>query len=132
MFGFWDWVGGRRYSDGLGDPDSHRRCWPSVPKTSARCSPVSMKWLDDTHCTAHLLFERNLPVLLGLLGAFGMPISLTPQPWRLLPYKTIPETISCLLQQLTMESNGKYITLAGSIRSITRPARSIGASRERT
>ena len=107
MFEFWDWVGGR-YSmtaaiglstmlaigpehfrallDGFHDMDEHFRTAP---------------------------FERNLPVLMGLLGVwyndfFGA------QTVAVLPYEQYLKRFPAYLQQLTMESNGKYVRLDGS------------------
>jgi glucose-6-phosphate isomerase len=107
MFGFWDWVGGR-YSmdsaiglstmlaigpghfhsmlDGFHDMDEHFRSAP---------------------------FERNLPVLMGLLAVwygnfFGA------QTVAVLPYEQYLKRFPAYLQQLTMESNGKHVTLDGT------------------
>ena len=76
-------------------------------------------------------FERNLPVLMGLLAVwyndfFGA------QTVAVLPYEQYLKRFPAYLQQLTMESNGKHVTLDGAPRSTTRPARSIGASRAPT
>ena len=73
-------------------------------------------------------FERNLPVLMGLLGVwyndfFGA------QTVAVLPYDQYLKRFPAYLQQLTMESNGKHVTLAGTPVD-TRPARSTGASPE--
>jgi len=106
MFGFWDWVGGRYSMDsaiglstmlaigpdnfnallgGLHEMDEHFRSTP---------------------------FERNLPVLMGLIGIwyndfFGA------QTLAVLPYEQYLKRFSAYLQQLTMESNGKHVTLDG-------------------
>jgi glucose-6-phosphate isomerase len=106
MFGFWDWVGGRYSMDsaiglstmlaigpdnfnallgGLHEMDEHFRSTP---------------------------FERNLPVLMGLIGIwyndfFGA------QTLAVLPYEQYLKRFPAYLQQLTMESNGKHVTLDG-------------------
>jgi glucose-6-phosphate isomerase len=106
MFEFWDWVGGRYSMDsaiglsnmiavgpdnfrqmlaGFHEMDEHFRTWP---------------------------FERNLPVLLGLLtlwynNFFGA------QTVAVLPYEQYLKRFPAYLQQLTMESNGKHVTLSG-------------------
>jgi len=107
MFGFWDWVGGRysmdsaiglstmlaigpdNFGDMLGgfhEMDEHFRSTP---------------------------FERNLPVLMGLLGVwynnfFGA------QTVAVLPYEQYLKRFPAYLQQLTMESNGKHVTIGGA------------------
>ena len=106
MFGFWDWVGGRYSMDsaiglstmialgpggfgemlaGFGDMDEHFRTAP---------------------------LERNLPVLMGLLAVwyrdfFGL------QSYGVMPYEQYLKRFPAYLQQLTMESNGKHVTLTG-------------------
>ena len=75
-------------------------------------------------------FEQNLPVLMGLLAVwyndfFGA------QTVAVLPYEQYLKRFPAYLQQLTMESNGKHVTLRASA-SLPRPARSTGASRGRT
>ena len=76
-------------------------------------------------------FERNLPVLMGLLAVwyndfFGA------QTVAVLPYEQYLKRFPAYLQQLTMESNGKHVTLDGKTGRLTRPARSTGASRAPT
>jgi glucose-6-phosphate isomerase len=106
MFGFWEWVGGRYSMDsaiglstmvaigpegfhqmlsGFHEMDEHFRCTP---------------------------FERNLPVLMGLLAVwygdfFGA------QTVGVMPYSQYLKRFPAYLQQLTMESNGKHVTLDG-------------------
>ena len=75
-------------------------------------------------------FERNLPVLMGLLAVwynnfFGA------QTVAVLPYEQYLKRFPAYLQQLTMESNGKHVTWTAS-RSTTTPGRSTGASRAPT
>jgi glucose-6-phosphate isomerase len=107
MFGFWDWVGGR-YSmdsaiglstmlaigaenfrallDGFHDMDEHFRIAP---------------------------FERNLPVLLGLLTVWYNNF-FAAQTVAVLPYEQYLKRFPAYLQQLAMESNGKHVTLDGT------------------
>ena len=106
MFGFWDWVGGR-YS-----------MWSAIGlSTMLAIGPDAFRELlagahaiDEHFRTAP--FERNLPVLMGLLGVwytdfFGC------QTQAVLPYEQYLKRFPAYLQQLTMESNGKSVTLAG-------------------
>jgi glucose-6-phosphate isomerase len=107
MFGFWDWVGGRYSMDsaiGL--------------STMLAVGPEHFRsMLDGFHqVDEHFRstpFERNLPVLMGLLGVwynnfFGA------QTVAVLPYEQYLKRFPAYLQQLTMESNGKHVTLDGT------------------
>ena len=106
MFGFWDWVGGRYSMDsaiGLSTmiaigPENFRRLLAGFHE------------VDEHFRTA--AFERNLPVLMGLLQVwygdfFGA------QTVAVLPYDQYLNRFPAYLQQLTMESNGKHVTLDG-------------------
>ncbi|HRJ71646.1 MAG TPA: glucose-6-phosphate isomerase, partial [Terrimicrobiaceae bacterium] len=106
MFGFWDWVGGRYSMDsaiGLSTmiavgPENFRRLLDGFHK------------MDRHFRTAP--FEKNLPVLMGLLSVwyndfFGA------QTVAVLPYEQYLKRFPAYLQQLTMESNGKHVTLDG-------------------
>ena len=107
MFGFWDWVGGRysmdsaiglatmlaigadnfhRLLDGFHQMDEHFRSTP---------------------------FEKNLPVLLGLLGLWYTDF-FDAQTVAVLPYEQYLKRFPAYLQQLTMESNGKHVTISGA------------------
>ena len=91
-------------------PSAFRPCWPSARKISAPCSTASTQ-MDEHFRTAP--FERNLPVLMGLLAIwynnfFGA------QTVAVLPYEQYLKRFPAYLQQLTMESNGKHVTLDGS------------------
>jgi glucose-6-phosphate isomerase len=107
MFGFWDWVGGRYSMDsaiGLSTmlaigPDHFREMLQGFHQ------------MDEHFRTAP--FERNLPVLMGLLAVwyndfFGA------QTVAVLPYEQYLKRFPAYLQQLTMESNGKHVTLDGT------------------
>jgi len=106
MFGFWDWVGGRYSMDsaiGLSTmiaigPDNFRRLLDGFHE------------MDVHFRTAP--FERNLPVLLGLLAIYNTNF-LGAQSVAVLPYEQYLKRFPAYLQQLTMESNGKHITLDG-------------------
>ncbi|MGA9965802.1 MAG: glucose-6-phosphate isomerase [Terriglobales bacterium] len=107
MFGFWDWVGGRYSMDsaiGL--------------STMLALGPENFRsMLDGFHqVDEHFRstpFERNVPVLMGLLAIwyndfFGA------QTVAVLPYEQYLKRFPAYLQQLTMESNGKHVTLEGT------------------
>jgi len=106
MFGFWDWVGGRYSMDsaiGL--------------STMLAIGPVNFQALlsgfhqmDEHFRTAP--FESNLPVILGLLTVWYTNFFLA-QTMAVLPYEQYLKRFPAYLQQLTMESNGKHVTLEG-------------------
>jgi glucose-6-phosphate isomerase len=107
MFGFWDWVGGRYSMDsaiGLA--------------TMLAIGPENFgSMLDGFHqMDEHFRttpFERNLPVLLGLLGVWYTDF-FDAQTVAVLPYEQYLKRFPAYLQQLTMESNGKHVTLSGN------------------
>jgi glucose-6-phosphate isomerase len=106
MFGFWDWVGGR-YS-----MDSAIGLSTMVALGPERFGEMLAGFheMDEHFRTAPL--EQNLPVLMGLLavwyrGFFGL------QSYGVMPYEQYLKRFPAYLQQLTMESNGKHVTLAG-------------------
>jgi len=106
MFGFWDWVGGR-YS-----MDSAIGLSTMVALGPERFGEMLAGFheMDEHFRTAPL--ERNLPVLMGLLALwyrdfFGL------QSYGVMPYEQYLKRFPAYLQQLTMESNGKHVTLAG-------------------
>jgi Glucose-6-phosphate isomerase len=106
MFGFWDWVGGRYSMDsaiGLA--------------TMLAIGPVNFRaMLDGFHqMDEHFRttpFERNLPVLMGLLGLWYTDF-FDAQTVAVLPYEQYLKRFPAYLQQLTMESNGKHVTVMG-------------------
>jgi len=106
MFGFWDWVGGR-YS-----MDSAIGLSTMVALGPERFGEMLAGFylMDEHFRTAPL--ERNLPVIMGLLALwyrdfFGL------QSYGVMPYEQYLKRFPAYLQQLTMESNGKHVTLAG-------------------
>jgi len=106
MFGFWDWVGGRYSMDSAIGLSTMLAIGPE----SFRSMLDGFYQLDEHFRTAP--FERNLPVLLGLLAIwynnfFGA------QTVAVLPYEQYLKRFPAYLQQLTMESNGKRVTLDG-------------------
>ncbi len=106
MFGFWDWVGGRYSMDsaiGLSTmiaigPDNFRQML------------AGFHAMDEHFRTAP--FERNLPVLMGLLGVWYTDF-FGAQTVAVLPYEQYLKRFPAYLQQLTMESNGKSVNLEG-------------------
>jgi glucose-6-phosphate isomerase len=107
MFGFWDWVGGRYSMDsaiGLSTmlavgPDNFREMLDGFHE------------MDEHFRTAPL--ERNLPVLMGLLALWYTDF-FDAQTIAVLPYEQYLKRFPAYLQQLTMESNGKHVTLDGT------------------
>ena len=106
MFGFWDWVGGR-YS-----MDSAIGLSTMIAIGSEQFSQMlsGFHQMDEHFCTAP--FERNLPVLMGLLVVWYNNFFDT-QTVAVLPYEQYLKRFPADLQQLTMESNGKHVTLRG-------------------
>ncbi len=107
MFGFWDWVGGRYSMDSAIGLSTMLAIGP----VRFREMLAGFHEMDEHFRTAP--FDRNLPVLLGLLAVwyndfFGA------QTVAVLPYEQYLERFPAYLQQLTMESNGKHVTLDGT------------------
>jgi glucose-6-phosphate isomerase len=106
MFGFWDWVGGRYSMDSAIGLSTMIAVGPD----NFRAMLDGFRQMDEHFRTAP--FERNLPVLMGLLAVwyndfFGA------QTVAVLPYEQYLKRFPAYLQQLTMESNGKHVTLDG-------------------
>jgi glucose-6-phosphate isomerase len=107
MFGFWDWVGGRYSMDsaiGLATmlaigPDNFHDLLDGFHQ------------MDEHFRTTP--FEKNLPVLLGLLGLWYNDF-FDAQTVAVLPYEQYLKRFPAYLQQLTMESNGKHVTIGGA------------------
>ncbi len=106
MFGFWDWVGGRYSMDsaiGLSTmiavgPENFRKLLDGFHE------------MDEHFRTAP--FEKNLPALMGVLGVWYNDF-FNAQTVAVLPYDQYLKRFPAYLQQLTMESNGKHVTLSG-------------------
>jgi glucose-6-phosphate isomerase len=106
MFGFWDWVGGRYSMDSAIGLSTMIAVGPD----NFRAMLHGFHQMDEHFRTAS--FNSNLPVLMGLLGIwyndfFGA------QTVAVLPYEQYLKRFPAYLQQLTMESNGKHVTLDG-------------------
>src|SRR5579875_2756752 len=106
MFGFWDWVGGR-YS-----MDSAIGLSTMVALGPEQFGEMLAGFHDmDEHFRSAPL-ERNLPVLMGLLAVWYRDF-FGAQTYGVMPYEQYLKRFPAYLQQLTMESNGKHVTLAG-------------------
>jgi glucose-6-phosphate isomerase len=106
MFGFWDWVGGRYSMDSAIGLSTMIAVGPDQFGQML----AGFHAMDEHFRTAPL--ERNLPVLLGLLTVWYADF-LGAQTVGVLPYDQYLKRFPAYLQQLTMESNGKSVTLAG-------------------
>ncbi|HVV69343.1 MAG TPA: glucose-6-phosphate isomerase [Gammaproteobacteria bacterium] len=107
MFEFWDWVGGRYSMDsaiGLS-------IMTAIGPDHFRDMLAGFHEMDEHFRTAP--FERNLPVLMGLLGIWYNNF-FAAQTVAVLPYEQYLKRFPAYLQQLTMESNGKHVTLNGA------------------
>ena len=107
MFGFWDWVGGRYSMDSAIGLSTMLAIGPE----NFRAMLSGFHEMDEHYRTAP--FERNLPALMGLLSLwynnfFGA------QTVAVLPYQQYLKRFPAYLQQLTMESNGKHVTITGA------------------
>jgi len=107
MFEFWDWVGGRYSMDSAIGLSTMVAIGPE----NFRAMLDGFHQMDEHFRTAP--FERNLPVLMGLLGIWYNNFFDT-QTIAVLPYEQYLKRFPAYLQQLTMESNGKHVTLDGS------------------
>lgn len=106
MFGFWDWVGGRYSMDSAIGLSTMIAIGPENFRAMLRGFHEMDEHFRNTP------FERNMPVLMGLLALwynnfFGA------QTIAVLPYENYLKRFPAYLQQLTMESNGKQVTIAG-------------------
>ena len=106
MFGFWDWVGGRYSMDSAIGLSTMVAIGPD----HFRASLEGFHEMDEHFRTAP--FEENLPVLLGLLTIWYTDF-FGAQTVAVLPYEQYLKRFPAYLQQLTMESNGKHVTLEG-------------------
>jgi glucose-6-phosphate isomerase len=106
MFEFWDWVGGRYSMDSAIGLSTMIAIGPE----NFRSMLDGFHQMDEHFRTAP--FERNLPVLLGLLTVWYTDF-FDAQTVAILPYEQYLKRFPAYLQQLTMESNGKHVTLDG-------------------
>src|SRR5271154_1846598 len=106
MFGFWDWVGGRYSMDSAIGLSTMVAIGPK----NFHAMLAGFHEMDEHFRTAP--FGKNLPVLMGLLSVWNNDF-LGAETVAVLPYEQYLKRFPAYLQQLTMESNGKHVTLAG-------------------
>jgi glucose-6-phosphate isomerase len=107
MFGFWDWVGGRYSMDSAIGLSTMLAAGPN----GFREMLAGFHAMDEHFRTAP--FEKNLPVLMGLLSVWYVNF-FGAETVAILPYDQYLKRFPAYLQQLTMESNGKNTTLANT------------------
>ena len=108
MFEFWDWVGGRYSMDSAIGLSTMLAIGPE----NFRAMLDGFHEMDEHFRTAP--FERNLPVLMGLLTVWYTDF-FGAETVAVLPYEQYLKRFPAYLQQLTMESNGKHVTLDGTV-----------------
>jgi glucose-6-phosphate isomerase len=106
MFGFWEWVGGRYSLDSAIGLSLMLAIGPEAFHEML----AGFHDMDEHFRTAP--FERNLPVLMGLLGVWYVNF-FGAESHAVLPYSTYLSLFPAYLQQLDMESNGKSVDLSG-------------------
>ena len=106
MFGFWDWVGGRYSMDSAIGLSTMLAIGPE----NFRAMLHGFHEMDEHFRAAP--FEKNLPVLMALISIWNNDF-LGAETVAVLPYEQYLKRFPAYLQQLTMESNGKSVTLAG-------------------
>jgi glucose-6-phosphate isomerase len=106
MFGFWDWVGGRYSMDSAIGLSTMLAVGPK----NFRAMLDGFHQMDEHFRTAP--FGNNLPVIMGLLSVWNTDF-FGAETVAVLPYENYLKRFPAYLQQLTMESNGKHVTLAG-------------------
>ena len=106
MFSFWDWVGGRYSMDSAIGLSTMIAVGPE----QFQAMLCGFHAMDEHFRTAP--FEKNLPVLMGLLAVWYNDF-FDAQTVAVLPYEQYLKRFPAYLQQLTMESNGKHVTLRG-------------------
>ena len=107
MFGFWDWVGGRYSMDSAIGLSTMLAIGPA----NYRAMLDGFHEMDEHFRTSP--YEKNLPVLLALLSIWYTDF-FDAQTIAILPYEQYLKRFPAYLQQLTMESNGKHVTLKGA------------------
>ncbi len=107
MFGFWDWVGGRSSMDSAIGLSTMIAIGPDGFADLL----AGFHAMDEHFLTAPL--ESNLPVIMGLLGVWNRNF-IGCATVAVLPYEQYLKRFPAYLQQLTMESNGKHVTLEGT------------------
>jgi glucose-6-phosphate isomerase len=106
MFGFWDWVGGRYSMDSAIGLSTMIAVGPE----NFHAMLAGFRTIDEHF--RHTPFEKNLPVLMGLLSVWYTDF-FGAETVAVLPYEQYLKRFPAYLQQLTMESNGKHVTLSG-------------------
>jgi glucose-6-phosphate isomerase len=106
MFGFWDWVGGRYSMDSAIGLSTMLAVGPE----NFRAMLAGFRGIDEHF--RHTPFEKNLPVLMGLLSVWYTDF-FGAETVAVLPYEQYLKRFPAYLQQLTMESNGKHVMLSG-------------------
>jgi glucose-6-phosphate isomerase len=106
MFGFWDWVGGRYSMDSAIGLSTMIALGPELFEELL----AGFHDMDEHFRTAPL--EANLPVLMGVLAVWYRDF-FGAQTVGVMPYEQYLKRFPAYLQQLTMESNGKHVTLSG-------------------
>ena len=106
MFGFWDWVGGRYSMDSAIGLSTMIAIGPK----NFRSMLAGFHKMDVHYRTTSL--EQNLPAIMGLLTVWYTEF-FDAQTVAILPYEQYLKRFPAYLQQLTMESNGKHVTLDG-------------------
>ncbi len=107
MFGFWDWVGGRYSMDSAIGLSTMIAIGPE----NFRAMLAGFRAMDEHFRRAP--FEKNLPVLMALIGVWYVNF-FGAETVAVLPYDQYLKRFPAYLQQLTMESNGKSVTLDGA------------------
>jgi glucose-6-phosphate isomerase len=107
MFGFWDWVGGRYSMDSAIGLSTML----AIGADNFRAMLAGFHAMDEHFRSTP--FERNLPVLMGLIAIWNNNF-LDARTVAVLPYAEYMKRFPAYLQQLTMESNGKHVTLDGA------------------
>ncbi|MBD8874637.1 glucose-6-phosphate isomerase [Rhodanobacter sp. DHB23] len=107
MFGFWDWVGGRYSMDSAIGLSTMIAVGPD----NFRDMLAGFHAMDEHFRSTP--FDTNLPVLMGLIGIWNANF-LDAATVAVLPYEQYLKRFPAYLQQLTMESNGKHVTLEGA------------------
>jgi glucose-6-phosphate isomerase len=108
MFEFWDWVGGRYSMDSAIGVSTMVAIGPDAFREML----AGFHEVDEHFRSAP--FDRNLPVLMGLLAVWCNDF-LGAHTVAVLPYEQYLKRFPAYLQQLTMESNGKHVTLGGEV-----------------
>jgi glucose-6-phosphate isomerase len=106
MFGFWDWVGGRYSMDSAIGLSTMIAIGPD----NFQAMLDGFRSMDEHF--RHAPFEKNLPVLMALIGIWNTDF-LGSESVAVLPYENYLKRFPAYLQQLVMESNGKHVSLDG-------------------